>query len=84
LTEIEFLAITYQGTEWGNHVSGFEKVSFPVMPDTDGKAFSVFSAKPYNVFLIDKKNRLVMMKATFSEEQISELNNRIRDLHGEQ
>jgi hypothetical protein len=84
LTELEFLAVMEDvDIPWGSPVmaSGFDEATYPVMLDQGG-TFYMYSATTYDVFLIDKKGRLVT-KVPFSDAVIFDLNKRLRKLHAE-
>lgn len=78
------MAVTYQGPEWGNHVSGYEEATFPVMPDSQGLVFPRFGAETYDVFLIDRKGRLASrFGGVYDESQFPQIRDKLRDLHAE-
>ena len=82
LVDLEFCTITFNGPTWESHASDYEKVNFPVMPDTDGVTY-IYGAEAYDVILIDKQGRLVTKVAAFTDDAISRVNQRIRELHAE-
>ncbi|MFH1129912.1 MAG: hypothetical protein V1754_01165 [Pseudomonadota bacterium] len=82
LKDLEFVAVTMSGVDWVDHAAGFDVATFPVMPDISGM-YSLYSAEPYDVFLVDKKGRLVSKEGSFSVLLVDELNKRIRELHAE-
>lgn len=83
ITEVEFLALTAPGFGWKDHVEGYDKVDFPVMPDVYGSVFDLYGATFYDAFLVDKKGRLVTKQASFSNANFDAFNKRIRGLDAE-
>ena len=83
LTELEFVAIMETGVEWNDpyRALSFEDATYPIMLDTVG-VFYMYGADTYDVFLVDKKGRLVT-KMPFSEAMVLDLNKRLRKLHAE-
>ena len=81
---MEYLALTAPGFGWTDHVEGYEKVDFPVMPDTVGSVFNLYGATYYDVFLVDKKSRLVTKQPDFYDAtHMEKLKQRIRQLYAE-
>jgi hypothetical protein len=86
LSELEFVAVTDPDTTWGGHAPDFEKITFPVAPDPQGTVWSSYGTSPYDpydVWLVDKKGRLVVREKPFSESLVSKLNAKIRQLYAE-
>ena len=86
LTDLEFMVMTEIGEDgpfWADHAQGYEQATFPVMPDVGGVFQTPYGADYYDVFLVDKKGRLVTKEANFSDEKTDAVNQRIRELHAE-
>jgi hypothetical protein len=82
LTAIEFLGVMAGHISWDQRLSDFEKPTYPLMLDSSGISY-IYSGSPYDVFLIDKKGRLVTKEPDFSVERIKPTNKRIRELYVE-
>lgn len=83
LENLEFMVVGQMETTWEKRASGFDEIDFPVMADSEGVVFDLFSADAFNVFLIDKQGRLVSQIVSMNEELVDQLNKRIRQLHAE-
>jgi hypothetical protein len=84
VTEIEFLAITAYGPTWTDRATGYAEAEFPILPDdSEGSVFALYGATYYDVFLVDKKGRLVTGIHAFSSASFSEYNRRIEELNAE-
>lgn len=76
--------MTYQGVGWGDHVAGYDEADFPVMPDVDGKAYQLYGANAYDVFLIDRSGRLVTrFVEVYDNAQFPAIRSKLRDLYAE-
>ena len=82
LKEIEFLGVMASHIPWEDRYSDFDKPTYPLMLDTSGVIY-IYSASTYDVYLIDKKGRLVTKEPDFSITRIKAINTRIRELHAE-
>lgn len=80
---LEFLTVTAPGFSWEYHAAGYDAVSFPVMPDGSGAVYYLYGATPYDVFLVDKKGRLVTRYSDFSDALIPTVTQRLRQLAAE-
>lgn len=82
LKDLEFLGVMDSYVPWDQHLSDFDKATYPLMLDTSGVVY-IYSASTYDVYLIDKKGRLVTKEPGFSIERSNAVNKRIRELHAE-
>ena len=81
-TKIEFLAVTAAGVTWEYHATGFEQVSFPVLPDTTGVTY-LYGATAYDLFIVDKQGRLATKLSDFSDQDIAEVDKKVRELYAQ-
>lgn len=86
LTDLEFLVVTSwdpeTGPNWEDRADGYDSAEFPVMPDATA-VYYIYGAYPYDVFLVDKKGRMVTKKSSFTSTMVDELKQKIRDLDAE-
>ncbi len=81
---MEYLVITAPGTTWKDRAAGFDKIDFPVMPDSTGSVFNLYSATLYDLFLVDKKLQLVTRQTAFKDStRFEQVKQRIRQLYVE-
>ena len=84
LKDLEFLVITAPGFTWADHASGYDVAMFPVMQDDDRSVHTLYGADTYDVFLVDRKGRLVVsIEGFWDDTLISSINNRLRQLYAE-
>ena len=82
---VEFMAVGTPGVGWESRAPGFDRITFPVMPDTDGVyyMYGVDPGNPYDAFLVDKRGRLVLREDPFTDAHVQPWLRRIRELHEE-
>jgi hypothetical protein len=84
LTDLEFVGVMGNAESWDDpHPDGFDEVTFPLMLDVAGVAFIYGTQDDYAAMLVDKQGRLVTTFSLGGGVPVTEINQRLRELHEE-
>ncbi len=74
--------MTAGGVTWEYAAPGFDKVSFPVTPDTKG-VWYLYGANYYDFFFVDKQGRLASKLSEFSDKDAPAAAKKVRELNAQ-
>ncbi len=84
IRDVQAMAVTHGDVGWENRADGFNSVTFPVLRDNaQVHVWDAYGADYYELYLVDKKGRLVTKEADFTASSVTRVNGRVRQLYAE-